>query len=202
MIQSVWKNLTGLIPAEHLWCDFKCRPWAKNSNQTPMTCGYSHFIHFKTVVIGVTLVFGDEFLATNSGLLNGWINEWMTLAHTSVLFCSVYNFWFTCKEQCESEPHQTKNKSTLYLVRTKASELLDFPSVNTPEDSYDDAYQWEPEFFCWMQAVSLPPHRILHQAGQRLRKKQKIISIIRKNNAWQEHLSKACFCNSTTYVTL
>ncbi len=29
MIQSVWKNLTGLIPAEHLWCDFK---WAKNSS--------------------------------------------------------------------------------------------------------------------------------------------------------------------------
>ncbi len=22
-----------LIPAEHLWCDFKCRPWAKNSSQ-------------------------------------------------------------------------------------------------------------------------------------------------------------------------
>ncbi len=32
MIQSVWKNLTGLIPAEHLWCNFKCRPWAKNSS--------------------------------------------------------------------------------------------------------------------------------------------------------------------------
>ncbi len=30
MIQSVWKNLTGLIPAEHLWCDFKCRPWAND----------------------------------------------------------------------------------------------------------------------------------------------------------------------------
>ncbi len=29
MIQSVWKNLTGLIPAEHLWCDFK---WATNSS--------------------------------------------------------------------------------------------------------------------------------------------------------------------------
>ncbi len=29
MIQSVWKNLTGLQKAaEHLWCDFK---WAKNS---------------------------------------------------------------------------------------------------------------------------------------------------------------------------
>ncbi len=32
MIQSVWKNLTGLQKAaEHLWCDFKCRPWAKNT---------------------------------------------------------------------------------------------------------------------------------------------------------------------------
>ncbi len=29
MIQSVWKNLTGLQKAaEHLWCDFK---WAKNT---------------------------------------------------------------------------------------------------------------------------------------------------------------------------
>ncbi len=33
MIQSVWKNLTGLQKAaEHLCCDFKCRPWAKNSS--------------------------------------------------------------------------------------------------------------------------------------------------------------------------
>ncbi len=33
MIQSVWKNLTDLQKAaEHLWCDFKCRPWAKNSS--------------------------------------------------------------------------------------------------------------------------------------------------------------------------
>ncbi len=30
MIQSVWKNLTGLQKdSEHLWCDFK---WAKNSS--------------------------------------------------------------------------------------------------------------------------------------------------------------------------
>ncbi len=30
MIQSVWKNLTGLQKAaEHLWCDFK---WAENSS--------------------------------------------------------------------------------------------------------------------------------------------------------------------------
>ncbi len=33
MIQSVWKNLTGLQKAaEHLWCDFKYRPWDKNSS--------------------------------------------------------------------------------------------------------------------------------------------------------------------------
>ncbi len=33
MIQSVWKNLTGLQKAaEHLWCEFKYRPWAKNSS--------------------------------------------------------------------------------------------------------------------------------------------------------------------------
>ncbi len=45
MIQSVWKNLTGLQKtAEHLWCDFITH------HQTPMTCtyGFSHFIHFKT----------------------------------------------------------------------------------------------------------------------------------------------------------
>ncbi len=27
-----------LIPAEHLWCDFKCRPWAKNASLN--TCRY------------------------------------------------------------------------------------------------------------------------------------------------------------------
>ncbi len=35
MIQSVWKNLTGLIPAEHLWCDFK---WATNSSTNNDLC--------------------------------------------------------------------------------------------------------------------------------------------------------------------
>ncbi len=36
------------------------------------------------------------------------------------------------KGQCESEPHQKNKKSTLNLVRTKASELADFPGLNTP----------------------------------------------------------------------
>ncbi len=31
----------ALIPAEHLWCDFKCRTWAKNyQNKTPVTWTY------------------------------------------------------------------------------------------------------------------------------------------------------------------
>ncbi len=34
MIQSVWKNLTGLQKAaEHLWCDFE----PQTHHQTPMT---------------------------------------------------------------------------------------------------------------------------------------------------------------------
>ncbi len=43
MIQSVWKNLTGLQKAaEHLWCDFK---WAKNSS--PNTNDWIEFWIFK-----------------------------------------------------------------------------------------------------------------------------------------------------------
>ncbi len=46
MIQSVWKNLTGLQKAaEHLWCDFK---WATNSSP------YSNdlYIHYMDKSIG------------------------------------------------------------------------------------------------------------------------------------------------------
>ncbi len=44
MIQSVWKNLTGLQKAaEHLWCDFK---WAKNSS--PNT--NDKWVHMGTVI--------------------------------------------------------------------------------------------------------------------------------------------------------
>ncbi len=40
MIQSVWKNLTGLQKAaEHLWCDFK---WATNSS----TYSNDLYIHY------------------------------------------------------------------------------------------------------------------------------------------------------------
>ncbi len=43
MIQSVWKNLTGLQKAaEHLWCDFK---WDTNSSpNTNDFCQYSVYL--------------------------------------------------------------------------------------------------------------------------------------------------------------
>ncbi len=91
MIQSVWKNLTGLIPAEHLWCDFK---WATNSSPntndlyihymdkstgTPPSleekralpnCGnkdgnimYLKIVYIVPIYTHKSLVFGDEFVA-------------------------------------------------------------------------------------------------------------------------------------------
>ncbi len=56
-------------------------------------------------------------------------NEWMTLAH--MWFC-LQRLVHLQKGPCESKPHQTKEISTLYSVRTKAGELEDFPGVNTP----------------------------------------------------------------------
>ncbi len=46
----------------------------------------------------------------------------------------VYSFWFTYKKDSVQANHTKpkKKKSTLYLVQTKASELVDFPGVNTP----------------------------------------------------------------------
>ncbi len=48
MIQSVWKNLTGLQKAaEHLWCDFK---WAKNSSSNTNDL----YIHYMDKSTGTT----------------------------------------------------------------------------------------------------------------------------------------------------
>ncbi len=52
MIQSVWKNLTGLQKAaEHLWCDFK---WANDLNihymdKSTGTPSLEEKMHFQTV---------------------------------------------------------------------------------------------------------------------------------------------------------
>ncbi len=65
----------------------------------------------------------------NSGTVE-WMNQWMDdLKHTCGF---VYSFWFTCKKGSVKENRTKQKKSTLYLVRTKASELADFPGVNTP----------------------------------------------------------------------
>ncbi len=69
---------------------------------------------------------------TNSGTVE-WMNQWMDdLKHTCGF---VYSFWFTCKKSSVKVNRTKQKKSTLYLVRTKASELADFPGVNTPLDS-------------------------------------------------------------------
>ncbi len=57
----------------------------------------------------------------------------MTLAHERISLTFLIHLQ---KGLCESEPHQTnKKEETLYLVRTKASELADFPGVNTPQNN-------------------------------------------------------------------
>ncbi len=57
------------------------------------------------------------------------------------LMCGfIYNFWFTCKKGSVKSNHTQKKQkktTTLYLVRTKASELVDFPGVNTPLASHN-----------------------------------------------------------------
>ncbi len=63
MIQSVWKNLTGLIPAEHLWCDFKCRPWAKNSSLYTKDL----YIHYMDKSTGTSLSLEEKKTLPNCG---------------------------------------------------------------------------------------------------------------------------------------
>ncbi len=71
MIQSVWKNLTGLQKAaEHLWCDFKCRPWDKNSSLDMLNC---HIVLSTACEISNTLyyranLFNYLFTWTNSSV--------------------------------------------------------------------------------------------------------------------------------------
>ncbi len=91
--------------------------------------------------------------------LNGWTNEWMTLAHVWFYLQFLVHLQ---KEQCESEPHQKKRrkeKSILYLVRTKASELADFPGVNTPESQPQSITHTHVDIFNETWEISVPPLR-------------------------------------------
>ncbi len=57
------------------------------------------------------------------------MNQWMDdLKHTCGF---VYSFCLTCKKGSVKVQHW---KSALYLVWTKASELADFPGVNTTSE--------------------------------------------------------------------
>ncbi len=62
MIQSVWKNLTGLQKAaEHLWCDFK---W--DTNSSPNT----NDLHIYTVILDTSKSVTTEI---EIQVLNTWI---------------------------------------------------------------------------------------------------------------------------------
>ncbi len=83
MIQSVWKNLTGLQKAaEHLWCDFN-EP--QTHHQTLMTCSYGcrHFIHFKTVATELEI----QFLSTLMSLLAQFGSAFSLLKKGCQYFC-------------------------------------------------------------------------------------------------------------------
>ncbi len=64
---------------------------------------------------------------THSGMVE-WINQWLDLKHT----CGFFSFWFTCRKSSVKANRTKPKKSTLYLVRTEASEHADFSDVNTP----------------------------------------------------------------------
>ncbi len=65
MIQSVWKNLTGLQKAaEHLWCDFK---WATNSS--PNTNDL--YIHYMDTSTGT-----PPFFRREKGTSKLWKQKW------------------------------------------------------------------------------------------------------------------------------
>ncbi len=60
MIQSVWKNLTGLQKAaEHLWCDFK---WAKNSSPNTNDLYMKRQRHFQIGATEVEIPFQNQMM--------------------------------------------------------------------------------------------------------------------------------------------
>ncbi len=79
MIQSVWKNLTGLQKAaEHLWCDFK-RATNSSPNTNDLYIWVQSFIHFKpgatemeiqflSTLISLLPQFGSAFFSSKEGV--------------------------------------------------------------------------------------------------------------------------------------
>ncbi len=135
-----------LIPAEHFWCDFKCRPWAKDSspNTNDMgTYGYSHFIHFKTVATEVeiqsltTLImfpsllpqFGSAFFSSKEGGASTFVH---------IMNVQVIGVWWECLAQgLHLKSHQKCSaKIGTWLSADQSS------SSTLTESSFDDSTQF------------------------------------------------------------
>ncbi len=56
-----------LIPAEHLWCDFKCRLEPKINHQAPMTCTYGKVKIQFYVHVSLLPQFGSSFISSKEG---------------------------------------------------------------------------------------------------------------------------------------
>ncbi len=106
MIQSVWKNLTVCRnPAEHFWCDFKCRPWAKNSSPNTNDL-YIHYMDKSTGTLpsleekealpncgnkdGNIIHVLKNYISTSVATVSKWLYPYVPIYH----WCLVMN---TCK---------------------------------------------------------------------------------------------------------
>ncbi len=95
-----------LIPGEHFWCDFKCRPWNKNeptntndiwvqSFYTLQNCcnrdGNTFFKYMNYVSIFVATVWKRLFLFSKEGVSQYLCPYNECTSH----WCLVMNFWLT-----------------------------------------------------------------------------------------------------------
>ncbi len=99
-----------LIPAEHLWCDFKCRPWAKNSSpNTNDLC-----IHYMDKSTGTPTSLEEEKALPNCSNKDGNIihvlKNCISTSVATVLkcmkwlyhWCLVMHFWSSSSTLTES----------------------------------------------------------------------------------------------------
>ncbi len=87
-----------LIPAEHFWCDFKCRPWAKNSS--PNTNDL--YIHYMDKSTGTPPSLEEKKALPNCG------NKYGNIIHVLKIFISTsvfQQFWSIWNDSTHMYPY-------------------------------------------------------------------------------------------------